>query len=87
MAKNVIIQTGEITQALSNATFNVELENGMNVFCTISGRMRQNYIRVMPGDSVEVEMSPYDLTKGRISKRLKAGNQNTNIVFTKKKVR
>lgn len=84
MAKDVIKQVGEITQALSNATFKVELENGMEIFCTISGRMRQNYIRVMPGDQVEIEMSPYDLTKGRISKRLKLGAQNSSNQFKKK---
>lgn len=84
MAKNVIVQEGCITDALSNANFNVELDNGMKVFCTISGRMRQNYIRVMPGDRVEVELSPYDLTKGRISKRLKTGDMNQSSYFVKK---
>lgn len=87
MAKNCITKEGEVTQALSNATFRVELDNGIELYCTISGKMRQNYIRVMPGDKVEVEISPYDLTKGRISKRLRVGlqNQATTQVKTKKK--
>ena len=72
MAKqNAITVTGLITEALGNSIFRVELENIDNIIiCHISGKMRQNYIRIMPGDRVEVEMSPYDLTKGRIVKRL-----------------
>ena len=73
MAKQDAIKaTGLITEALGNSIFRVELDNIDNVIiCHISGKMRQNYIRIMPGDMVEVEMSPYDLTKGRIVKRLK----------------
>lgn len=73
MAKQDAIKaTGLITEALGNSIFRVELDNVDNVIiCHISGKMRQNYIRIMPGDRVEVEMSPYDLTKGRIVKRLK----------------
>lgn len=73
MAKQDAIKaTGLITEALGNSIFRVELDNIDNVIiCHISGKMRQNYIRIMPGDRVEVEMSPYDLTKGRIVKRLK----------------
>lgn len=73
MAKQDAIKaTGLITEALGNSIFRVELDNIDNIIiCHISGKMRQNYIRIMPGDRVEVEMSPYDLTKGRIVKRLK----------------
>ena len=73
MAKqDAITVTGLITEALGNSIFRVELDNIDNaIICHISGKMRQNYIRIMPGDRVEVEMSPYDLTKGRIVKRLK----------------
>lgn len=70
--QDAIKATGLITEALGNSIFRVELDNIDNVIiCHISGKMRQNYIRIMPGDRVEVEMSPYDLTKGRIVKRLK----------------
>ena len=67
--------------------FEVELDNGMTIMCTISGKMRMNYIKVMPGDAVEVEMNPYDLTKGRISSRLRQGqlNQSQTIKPKKKK--
>ena len=73
MAKQEAIKmTGLITDALGNSMFRVELDDvGTEIICHISGKMRQNYIRIMPGDRVEVEMSPYDLTKGRIVKRLK----------------
>ena len=73
MAKqDAITVTGLITEALGTSIFRVELDNIDNtIICHISGKMRQNYIRIMPGDRVEVEMSPYDLTKGRIVKRLK----------------
>ena len=72
MAKqDAITVTGLITEALGNSIFRVELDNIDNIIiCHISGKMRQNYIRIMPGDRVEVEMSPYDLTKGRIVKRI-----------------
>lgn len=73
MAKQEALKmTGLITDALGNSMFRVELDNiGTEIICHISGKMRQNYIRIMPGDKVEVEMSPYDLTKGRITRRLK----------------
>lgn len=71
MAKQgVIEQKGEITEALGNATFRVELTNGHKIIGHISGKMRTHFIRLTPGDSVVVEMSPYDLTKGRITQRL-----------------
>lgn len=62
---------GTIVEALSNAMFRVELENGHTIVAHISGKMRMYYIRILPGDRVKVEMSPYDLTKGRISFRYK----------------
>lgn len=70
MAKDAILQSGTMLESLSNRNSKVELENGQVITCTISGKVRLNYIRIIPGDHVEVEMSPYDLTKGRISKRV-----------------
>ncbi|MFN5889997.1 MAG: translation initiation factor IF-1 [Bacteroidota bacterium] len=69
--QDAIKQDGIIEEALSNAMFRVRLENGHEVICTISGKMRMHYIRILPGDKVSVEMSPYDLTRGRISYRYK----------------
>ncbi|MCQ2226729.1 MAG: translation initiation factor IF-1 [Bacteroidales bacterium] len=66
-----IEQDGTIKEALSNAMFRVELENGLVITAHISGKMRMNYIKILPGDKVKVEISPYDLTKGRISYRYK----------------
>jgi translation initiation factor IF-1 len=66
-----IEQDGTIVEALSNAMFRVELENGHVITAHISGKMRMNYIKILPGDKVRVEISPYDLTKGRISFRYK----------------
>lgn len=72
MAKQDLIkQDGIIKEALSNAMFRVYLENGHIITATISGKMRMNYIRILPGDKVSVEMSPYDLTRGRITYRYK----------------
>ena len=72
MAKQASIELdGVIVEALSNAMFRVELENGHIIIAHISGKMRMNYIRILPGDKEKVEMSPYDLTKGRISFRYK----------------
>ena len=62
---------GTVTEALSNAMFRVQLESGHVIIAHISGKMRQHYIKILPGDRVKVEMSPYDLTKGRISFRYK----------------
>jgi len=62
---------GTVTETLPNAMFKVQLENGYEVLAHISGKMRVNYIRILPGDRVKVEMSPYDLTKGRITYRFK----------------
>jgi len=66
-----IEQDGTILEALSNAMFRVELENGHIVTAHISGKMRMNYIKILPGDRVKLEMSPYDLSKGRIKFRYK----------------
>jgi translation initiation factor IF-1 len=66
-----ITQDGIIQEALSNAMFRVELENGHQVIAHISGKMRMHYIKILPGDKVRLEMSPYDLTKGRIVYRYK----------------
>ena len=67
MAKqSAIEQDGVIVEALSNAMFRVELENGHEITAHISGKMRMHYIKILPGDKVRVEMSPYDLSKGRI---------------------
>lgn len=72
MAKQASIeQDGTIIEALSNAMFRVELESGHQVIAHISGKMRMNYIKILPGDKVKLEMSPYDLTKGRIVYRYK----------------
>ena len=72
MAKQASIQQdGTIIEALSNARFRVELENGHKVIAHISGKMRMYYIKILPGDRVKLEMSPYDLTRGRIVYRYK----------------
>lgn len=67
--KNVIEVKGTIVETLPNAMFRVELENGHKVLAHISGRMRMHYIRILPGDKVTVELSPYDLSRGRITYR------------------
>ena len=72
MSKQDAIEVdGLITDALSNAMFRVQLENGPLIIATISGKMRMHYIKILAGDRVKVEMSPYDLTRGRISFRYK----------------
>ncbi|HBN04446.1 MAG: translation initiation factor IF-1 [Bacteroidales bacterium] len=72
MAKQASIQLdGIVIESLGNAMFKVELENGHVIIAHISGKMRMHYIKILPGDKVQVEMSPYDLTKGRISYRHK----------------
>ncbi len=68
---DLIKQDGEVTDALSNANFKVRLENGHVILATISGKMRMHYIRILPGDRVSIEMSPYDLSRGRIIYRYK----------------
>ncbi len=69
--KEVIKMRGKVVEALPNTQFKIELENGLSIIAHISGKMRKNYIRLVPGDMVDVEMTPYDLTKGRITYRHK----------------
>ncbi len=72
MAKEDVIEVeGIVVEALPNTNFKVELENGHQILAHISGKLRMNYIKILPGDKVKVELSPYDLTKGRITWRAK----------------
>ncbi len=72
MAKQLTIQQdGTVIESLGNAMFRVELENGHVIIAHISGKMRMHYIKILPGDKVQLEMSPYDLSKGRITFRYK----------------
>ncbi|HPE37875.1 MAG TPA: translation initiation factor IF-1 [Bacillota bacterium] len=72
MAKEDVIEVeGIVSEALPNATFKVHLENGHEVLAHISGKLRQNYIKILPGDRVTMELSPYDLSRGRITWRAK----------------
>lgn len=72
MAKEDVIEVeGTVTEALPNAMFKVELENGHEVLAHISGKLRMHFIRILPGDKVTLELSPYDLTRGRIVWRAK----------------
>lgn len=70
---------GIITQCLSNGMFRVKLENGFNILAHVSGKIRKNYIRILLGDKVTVELSPYDLTRGRIVYRLRKKDQIENL--------
>ena len=69
--KEVIELTGTVVETLPGTQFRVELENGHRIIAHVAGKMRKHYIRIVPGDSVTVELTPYDLTKGRISFRLR----------------
>ena len=72
VAKEDVIEVeGIVVEALPNTNFKVELENGHQILAHISGKLRMNYIKILPGDKVKVELSPYDLTKGRITWRAK----------------
>ena len=72
MAKDDVIEVeGKVVDTMPNAMFTVELENGHQILATVSGKIRKNYIRILAGDRVKVEMSPYDLTLGRITYRFK----------------
>lgn len=72
MAKDDVIEIdGKVAEALPNATFRVELDNGHIVLCHISGKMRMHYIKILPGDKVKIELTPYSLDKGRITFRYK----------------
>ncbi len=72
MAEETVTFDGKVTETLPNATFRVELENGHEVLAYLAGKMRKYYIRVLLGDRVKVEMSPYDLTRGRITYRYRS---------------
>ena len=69
MSKDVIELQGTVVESLPNAMFKVELENGYTILAHISGKIRMNFIKILPGDRVTVELSPYDLTRGRITYR------------------
>ena len=71
MAKDVIELEGTILEAMPNAMFRVKLENDHEILAHISGKIRKNFIRILPGDKVKVEMTPYDLSRGRVTFRLK----------------
>lgn len=72
LSKDGVIEVeGKVLETMPNAMFKVELENGHEILAHVSGKIRMNYIRILPGDKVTVEMSPYDLTKGRITYRYK----------------
>ena len=71
MSKDVIELQGTVVESLPNAMFKVELENGYTILAHISGKIRMNVIKILPGDRVTVELSPYDLTRGRITYRFK----------------
>lgn len=71
MSKDIIEVQGTVVEALPNTIFKVELENGHEITAHISGKLRMNYIRILPGDTVTVELSPYDLERGRITWRKK----------------
>jgi len=85
MSKEELIETeGKIVETLPNAMFRVELENGHIVLAHVSGKMRMNFIRILPGDKVKLELSPYDLSRGRITFRVK---QNESKSIGKKNLR
>ena len=72
MAKDDVIEVeGTVIETLPNAMFKVELENGHEILAHVSGKIRMNYIRILPGDKITIELSPYDLTRGRITYRFK----------------
>ncbi len=75
--QSLIEMQGVVTQCLSNAMFRVKLENGFQVLAHVSGKIRRNYIRILLGDRVTVELSPYDLTRGRIVYRLRQNEQKS----------
>ena len=70
MVKEVIEVIGTVEEALPNAMFNVNIENGRQILAHVSGKIRMHFIKILPGDRVKIELSPYDLTKGRITQRI-----------------
>lgn len=90
MKQDSITYEGEVIQERGNAMFSVRLNNGHEVLCTISGKIRKNYIKIMTGDRVKIEMSPYDLTRGRIVTRINTSSptgQSVNKLSNNKKVK
>lgn len=83
--ENVLEMEGTVTEALPNAFFRVELENGFNIMAHISGKIRKNKIKVLTGDKVTVEMTPYDLTKGRITFRHVMGGPRPGGEYKRRK--
>lgn len=83
MSKDVLRLNGEVAESLPNAMFRVELENGVCILAHLSGKMRIHYIKVLTGDWVTVELTPYDLTRGRIVTRL--NTEDANALRSKKK--
>ena len=81
--QNLIEMEGVVTQCLSNGMFRVKLENGFNVLAHLSGKIRRNYIRILLGDRVIVELSPYDLTRGRIIYRARQNDQRIKKLTSK----
>jgi translation initiation factor IF-1 len=79
---NAVEMEGIVTESLPNAMFRVDLDNGFNILAHISGKIRRNYIKILPGDRVKVELSPYDLTRGRIiyrqSNKTQVGRKRSN---------
>lgn len=86
-SKGSISQEGEIIEALSNARYKVKLDNGCEVNCCLSGKMRQNFIRVIPGDIVTVDVGVYDLTQGRITGRKRSSQSSQTPVKNNFKVK
>ncbi len=81
MSKDDVIElNGKVVEVLPNAMFKVELQNGKEILAHISGKLRMNYIRILQGDNVTVEISPYDLTRGRITWRSKNGDKSPKNV-------
>lgn len=76
---------GEVLEELGNSMFRVKIPSGVEIICTISGKIRKNYIRIIAGDKVKLEVSPYDLTRGRIVTRLNTGIPAATSTTTKKK--
>ena len=88
MAKEEAIEVeGTVVEPLPNAMFRVELENGHQVLAHISGKMRMHFIRILPGDKVLVELSPYDLTRGRIMYRLQVGVEERSVMKVRASVK
>lgn len=84
MKQDNIVVSGIVSEELGNSMFRVQLDSGHSIICTISGKIRKNFIRILAGDNVVLEMSPYDLTRGRITRRVD-NNMSVNSSSTNKK--